>query len=195
MKPAHLVFLFLLFPLAGKCQDDDSLLKPEDFNEVEPVHYVLTLDGNLALIQPNSHATIGISLGFQFLLDEHLAIGIGDAGFGVATLASGTRYGLGAGPIAQYTSPFANDWSYYFFGGFTVQVRWGANIGRLYGIMPYGGAGLEYYALPIWGNGFMTIGPFCKVEYVTSTKFLRMPRILPPSTVTIAGGIGFHFYF
>jgi hypothetical protein len=206
MKPARLALLLLLFPLAVQCQDVDSLLKqepdsvyyaeaPEDLTPAEPVLYAITIDPNIAFIGQANTVTFEISLGFQFILDEHLSIGIGDISYGAATLATGKREAFMAGPIAQYTALIGGRWSYYVFAGFAVQMRWGADIDNVIGVMPYGGAGVEFYVAPTGMNSYLTIGPFCKAEYVTTTKYLRSPRILPPSTVTVAGGVGFHFYF
>lgn len=183
MKRTLFIFFTFIFPFAGKCQILDSLPPSEP-------SVILTVDVNLAF-GPSAYSTWEPSVGVRLLKDEHISIGIGDIGIGYAKLVSGTRYAFMAGPVIDYSLPLTDRLSYFFIAGVTLQIRWGAGIGTLYGSIPYIGGGLEY--LPEFGS-IVTVTPFLKIEYVASDKYLRMPRILPATAITIAFGMGLHIY-
>ncbi|MDP4219885.1 MAG: hypothetical protein Q8916_10815 [Bacteroidota bacterium] len=188
MKYIPLVFFLIWIPLSAHGQGAQS----DTINSGK----IFTIDGNLAF-GPHSAATWEPSIGFRWVMDEHIRVGIGDFSFGYADIASGTRMAFMVGPVLEYSIQAARQISYSFIAGATMQLRWGAGIGTLFGSMPYGGAQLEFHSEPDEpGLSLQRISlvSMCKVEYVTSDKYLRMPRILPQSAITIAFGLGLHFY-
>jgi hypothetical protein len=154
-----------------------------------PWRNVLSVDVNLAF-GPSSTATWDPSIGFRFGLNDHFRVGIGDVSFGGADVATGTRYAIMGGPVVEYTSLFASNFSYSILAGIPLQNRWGAQIPHGFGAAPYGAAAVDYLFTP----GFAFAG-LVRVQYIATDTYLRSPRVLPSSAIVIGFGIGFHFYF
>ena len=178
----------LFFPKAAVSHNDESL--PTDvLSRYSPPTSLFVVDVTLAF-GPSSAATWDPSLGIRWQINDNFRIGLGDVSFGSADLASGSRYAIMGGPVIEYFHRFRSNCTGSILVGAPLQTRWGAGIDGGLGVAPYGLLALDYH----FSENF-ALAAIGKIQYVATEAYLRMPRVLPSSSLIIGFGLGTHFYF
>jgi hypothetical protein len=182
---ASLLLVSIWFPCSSSGQTNDSTSSTPRIER----RWQAIFDGSFAM-GPKSTPLYGGWFGLNYLVDDHVRIGLDDIGLASTSLISGTRYGLSIAPTVGYYTPLGSKFEGSLSFALPLQWRFGADLPSAAGLMPYFQAGLDLFLGDNWSLGLTEHG-----AYVLSDAYIKSSHALPARAMAITTGFALKYRF
>jgi hypothetical protein len=180
--------LAILLGLSANAQAQIQPVQDLDSLDRENPTYV-ELGGNLAW-GPNTTFLFEGGVGIVTRVAEHINVGVTDLNYASADQLAGNRHSITFAPVVEYYTRVSESVALQGRIAVPLQIRWGADLDSKLGVQPYLQAGIDVFPSDVF-----SIGGYARSGFVVADGFIRTPRVLPASAVSLSGGLTFKFHF
>lgn len=181
------IFVSLAVVANGYAQEDGGT----PFNDVydRPNTTYVELGGNVGW-GPNTTFLVEGGVGLVTEIAPDLRAGVTDVMYTSADQLQGNRHGMTFAPTVEFYKHLSDAVAFQGRLAIPLQIRWGADLDSKLGVQPYVQAGFDWFA-----SEDFSVGGYARSGFVATQGFIRSPRVLPQSAVSIVGGAVLKYHF